>query len=237
MADQESIYQWNNLLPLGLVLLGIYALLRLSFWLLTRYLRQNKSGKRITKIMKRLVLFYVPVAWAILIVAFISIDYIRHGLLIAAAFILTFTYLKHYVSGLFLRTNPMIQIGAVVQDGDLKGLIQQIGSLGLVLGTATGEHFIWHGEFDKSGFSVIPPKSTTRLQSIYLKSELSPKEILDLLFDHPILAFAKSIELRASKKDQIFVLQYTLEKGAKKEDLTSFLEANGISSSLTENFE
>lgn len=237
MTDQESIYQWNNILPLGLILLGIYALLRLTYWFLTRYLRQNKSGKRINKAMNRLVLFYAPIAWAILIVAFISIDYVRHGLLIGAAFILSFSYLKHYVSGLFLRTNPMIQMGAVVQDGELKGLIHRIGSLGLVLGTSTGEHFIWHGEFEKSGFSVIPPKSTTRLQSIYLKSELTQKEILDLLFDHPILAFAKPIELRATKKDQQFILQYTLEKGAKKEDLTSFLIANGISSSQTENFE
>lgn len=235
--EQENLYNWNNLFALALILLAIYALLKLSHWLARRYLRQNKSGKRASRIMQRLSLFYAPIAWGIFIVAFISIDYIRHGLFIAAGFILSFTYLKHYVSGLFLRVNPMIQIGAVVQDRELKGLIQKIGSLGLVLGTSTGEHFIWHGEFEKLGFSIIPPKTTTRLQSIYLESELPQKQILDLLFDQPILAFSKPIELRATKKDHLFVLQYTLEKGAKKEDLTSFLSNNGISSSFTENFE
>ncbi|WP_296705404.1 hypothetical protein [Algoriphagus sp.] len=235
--NQENLYHWNNLFALGLILLGIFAILKVSHWLAKRYLRQNKSGKRVTRILKRLSLFYVPIAWGILIVAFISIDYIRHGLLIGAGFILTFPYLKHYISGLFLRENPMIQIGAVVQGKKLKGLIHKIGALGLVLGTSTGEHFIWHGEFEQSGFSVIPPKSTTRLQSIYLQSQLSKKQILDLLFDQPILAFSKPIDLRATKKDNLYVLQYTLEKGAKTEDLVSFLSENNISSSLTENFE
>lgn len=131
----------------------------------------------------------------------------------------------------------MIQIGAVVQGKKLRGLIHKIGALGLVLGTSTGEHFIWHGEFEQSGFSVIPPKSTTRLQLIYLHSQLSQKQILDLLFDQPILAFSKPIDLRATKKENLYVLQYTLEKGAKTEDLTNFLSDNSISSSLTENFE
>jgi hypothetical protein len=235
--EQENLYHWNNLFALGLILLGIYAILVAGHWLVKRYLRQNKSGKRITRIMKRLALFYVPLAWGILIVSFVSIDYIRHGILISVGFILTFPYLKHYISGLFLRENPMIQIGAVVQGKKIKGLIHKIGSLGLVLGTSTGEHFIWHGEFEQSGFSVIPPKSTTRLQSIYLQSQLSKKQILDLLFDQPILAYSKPIDLKATKKDHQFILQYTLEKGAKTEDLISFLNENSVSSSLTENFE
>jgi len=235
--EQENLYHWTNLFALGLMLIGIYVILKAAHWLAKRYLRQNKSGKRVTRVVKRLSLFYVPVAWGILIVAFITIDYIRHGLLIGVSFVLTFPYLKHYVSGLFLRANPMIQIGAVIQGNNLRGLINKIGSLGLVLGTSTGEHFIWHGEFEQSGFSVIPPKSTTRLQSIYLQSSLSKKQILDLLFDQPVLAFSKPIELRDTKKDQLFILQYTLEKGAKTEDLTSFLSENSITSSLTENFD
>ncbi|MFC3881828.1 hypothetical protein ACFOSV_16650 [Algoriphagus namhaensis] len=237
METTTDIFTWKDLWLLALVLLALYGLLHLIRLGFDRYMKQNRIGNRLKLSSKRFELFYIPMAWLILVIGFISIDPIWHGLFLGIAGLFAFPYLKNYVSGLFLKANPMLEIGAIVQNGEVRGLINRITSLGLVLGTSTGEQFVWYSQFEKMGFAVIAQQTNQRLQSVYLESDLSTSQILDVMFDHPVLSFGKKINLRPTKRKGIYLLQFALEQGAKTEDLTTFLEGHGIVTSLTEKFE
>lgn len=237
METNQELFEWKDLWLMALVLLAVYGLVHLIRLIFDRYMKQNRIGNRLKLGSKRFELFYIPLAWLLLLIGFVSINPIWHGLFTGIAGLFAFPYLKNYVSGLFLKANPMLEIGSIVQNGETRGLINRIASLGLVLGTSTGEQFVWYSQFEKMGFAVIAQQTNQRLQSVYLRSELLPSQILEVLFDHPVLSFGQKISVRPTKRKDIFLLQFALEQGAKTEDLTTYLEGKGIITSLTEKFE
>ncbi|MHA7128127.1 hypothetical protein [Algoriphagus namhaensis] len=238
MIEQaDNLFGWYNLGVLALILLVLYGLVHLLRLVIERYMKQNRVGYQLKLSSKRFELFYIPMAWLLLILGFVSIDPIWHGIFVGVVGIFAFPYLQNYVSGLFLKANPMLEIGAIVQSEEIRGLINRVASLGLVLGTSTGEQFVWYRDFEKMGFAVIAQQTNQRLQSVYLRSEMSASDILDVMFDHPVLCFGKKTTLRPAKNKGIYLLQFTLEHGAKAEDLMTYLESRGIVTSLTEKFE
>mgnify|MGYP000569058732 CR=1 FL=1 len=237
MEQDETIFGWQNLWMLALFLLVLYGLIYLLKLAMERYMAQNRIGNRLKLSSKRFELFYIPTAWLILILGFIAINPIWHGIFAGVVGIFTFPYLRNYVSGLFLKANPMLEVGALVQNEGTRGLINRVSRLGLILGTDTGEQFVWYRDFERMGFAVIAQETNQQLQSIYIKSEKTAAQILDILFDHPVLSFGNSSSLRATKSKDVFLYQFTLEQGAQIEDLSIYLAGHEIETSQTDKFE
>ncbi len=237
VANIESIFGWKDLGLLAILLVGLYVLVHFIRVAVERYLKENRIGNRLQMSTRRFELFYKPLAWLILLLGFISINPIWHGSFALTTGILAFPYLRNYVSGLFLRSNALLEIGATIQNQDKKGEISKINFLGLVLDTEKGEQFIWYRQFDKEGFVILSPQINLRQQTIYFKSEMPANQLLDTLFDHPSLSFGKRVSLRSTTVEDIYLFQFSLEQGAQLEDLTAYVNERGIESSLTEQFD
>lgn len=231
------MYHWNDLYALILIVFAIYLFLSLCFFGFTRYLKKRRINERYLALVKKLRIFYKPIAWLIIIGGFIALDSIAHGLIILLVAGFAYKHLGNYVSGLFIRASPMLATDTLVKAGKVQGRINRIGSLGMVLGTDQGERWVWYHSFDRTGFTLISNQTNVQHRAIYLRSELSKEALLDLISDHPILALGKPSTLKALTHENTFLLHYTLVKGARYEDFIHYLHDHEVMTNSNENFD
>ncbi|HSM62453.1 MAG TPA: hypothetical protein VK833_00800 [Gillisia sp.] len=164
---------------------------------------------------------------------FISINYITHSLLVLIIGIFGFPFIRNYLSGIIFKSNPIVSEGALIKSENLDGEINRLMILGMVVNTENGDQYVNYRNIEESGFTINSNKNRFLRQNIYLKTSLSKESILDLLFDNPILNFDEKPSLKDGLESDALILKYTLESGATTDDLTSFLNAHEIETSLT----
>ena len=228
---------WNDLYALILIVFAIYLFLSICFFALTRYLKKRRINDRYLALIKKSRLFYKPIAWIVIIGGFIALDPMTHGLIILLIAGFAYKQLGNYVSGLFIRASPMLATDAQVKAGKIRGRINRIGSLGMILGTDQGERWVWYNSFDRTGFTLISNQTNVQQRALYLRSDLSRESVLDLIFDHPILALGKTSNLKALATEKTFLLHYTLVKGARYEDFINYLHDHEVMTNSIENFD
>lgn len=228
---------WNDLLNLILFVFAIYLFLSLCIFLILRQLKKRRINDRYYILIRKVRLFYKPTAWLIILGGFISLDPITHGLLAIILGAFFFNPMRNYVSGLFIRASPMVVAGTLVKAGKIKGRINQIATLGMVLGTDQGERWVWYRSFDRVGFTLISNQTNVQQRAIYLKTPMKREHILDLIFNHPALALGQAPNLKSLDQDQTYLLHYTLVKGSRNEDLINFLHSKEIMTNQTEKFD
>ena len=228
---------WNDLLTLILIVFSIYLFLYLCIFLILQQLKKRRINDRYFNLIKKIRLFYKPIAWLVILGGFISLDPITHGLLAIIVGAFFFNHMRNYISGLFIRSSPMVVAGTLVQAGKIKGRINRIATLGMVLGTDQGERWVWYSSFDQVGFTLISNQTNVQQRAIYLKTSLKGESILDLIFNHPVLALGQAPNLKRLDQNNTYLLHYTLVKGTRNEDFINFLHANEILTNQTEKFD
>ncbi|MEB2785084.1 hypothetical protein [Algoriphagus persicinus] len=228
---------WNDLYALILIVFAIYLFLSLCFFGFTRYLKKRRINDRYLTLVKKIRLFYKPIAWLVIIGGFIALDPVTHGLIILLVAGFGYKQLGNYISGLFIRASPMLVTDTLVKAGKIHGRINRIGSLGMVLGTDQGERWVWYHSFDRTGFTLISNQTNVLQRALYLRSDLGKEGLLDLIFDHPILALGKPTNLKALANKNTFLMHYTLVKGARHEDFINYLHGHEVMTNSTENFD
>ncbi|WFO17179.1 hypothetical protein M601_005440 [Cellulophaga baltica 4] len=125
--------------------------------------------------------------------------------------------------------------GVSVTINDTTGEIKKFLPFGIVVNTEKGDCFINYTTIDTSGYTVNSKNDTVLRQTLFVKTPLSKSELLDLLFDNPLLNYKEAPVLKELEESGSLKLQYTLEKGIQAESLIAFLSAHQIETSLTNN--
>ncbi|NNL09160.1 MAG: hypothetical protein HKP38_08065 [Croceitalea sp.] len=233
MEEISTYYSWDGLLRLLLLLIAVYWALKFIAFIVKRFARRNVTNKKVGLFFDKMLIVYKPVAFVILLLDFISISYITHGMLLVILGVFGYQHIRNYISGLFFKTNPLVDTGVQITTYQYGGEIKKLLPFGLILNTEEGERYVDYQTVEKHGFSVNAAKDTTLRQTVYLHTPLQQNEILDKLFDNPILDFYQIPTLKATEEPETLRMQYTLEKGAATEDLIAFLNAHEIETSLT----
>jgi hypothetical protein len=228
---------WNDLLVLILIVSAIYILITFAYFGFTRYTKNKRIDKKYLALVYKIRLFYKPIAWIIAIGGFVALDPLTHGFITLLVVGFGYKQLGNYVSGLFIRASPLFAVDTLVKAGKIRGRINRIGSLGLVLSTDQGERWVWFNSFDHTGFTLISNHTNVQQRALYLKSEHSKEKLQNLIFDHPILVLGKPIILKSLPTENTFLLHYTLVKGAQHEDFINFLQEHDIQINSTEKFD
>ncbi|WP_372751734.1 mechanosensitive ion channel domain-containing protein [Labilibaculum sp.] len=236
MENIVILSTWKGLLGKLILLLIIFWVLKLATYFGQRFAKKNVSNKKIINLLLKAQLYYKPIAITILVLGFISINYITHSVLLIFVSVFTFFYIKNYVSGIFFNANPLVSKGAYITIGDFKGEVKSLQAFGLIINTEYGERFINYTKIEDLGFAINSNVHTKLRQTLYLHSQLPKEQILNLIFDNPILDFDQKPSIKNSKIPQVYQFQYTLENGAVAEDLIAFLNENKIETSVTNNF-
>ncbi|MBT8188127.1 MAG: hypothetical protein KJO73_10595, partial [Croceitalea sp.] len=82
MEEISTYYSWDGLLRLLLLLIAVYWALKFIAFIVKRFARRNVTNKKVGLFFDKLLIVYKPVAFVILLLDFISISYITHGMLL-----------------------------------------------------------------------------------------------------------------------------------------------------------
>lgn len=226
---------WIDLLNIIIFVIGFYVGLRL---LLFFYIRNRQNKRKTTKLdswLRKAKVFSTPLAFVIIIAAFININFEIHALVIVLLMVLTYRQLRNYIEGLFLRVHPLFAKGAMVKCGKIQGKIIRIAHLGVMLSTDAGERFVWYSTFDRSGFTILSHQIQSQKQTLYLRTEKFNKtKLLSLLFDHPVLVIGEPFHISPTSKQNVYFMEYTLEKGVLNSDMIQYLQDQGVETKNTD---
>lgn len=226
---------WQGLFSLVILLLALYWLFKLISYALEQFAKRNIANKRTILAIKKGLILFKPVALFLILLNFISINYITHTILLVIIGVFGYKHIKNYLNGISLKINPLINQGAVINTDIYKGEIKTLLPFGLILNTEAGERFINYSNIEHNGFAIASNDTRLLRQTLYLKSEDKTREqVLDILFDNPILNYEENPTLKKAEDNQL-KLQYTLESGATTEALIAFLEDKNITTNLTNN--
>ncbi|WP_027392453.1 hypothetical protein [Aquimarina latercula] len=231
----STLNTWRGLWSLFIFLIITYWAIQLIIYLLKRFAKRNLGNKRFINTIKKVALFYIPAASLILILDFISINYITHTIILVVISLFGYQYIKNYINGIFFRNNPLFREEVFVKIGDIEGEIEKVLPFGITISEEEGEHYINYSYVEKKGFTIKSDKDSSLRKTMYLKTDLAIEQLLDLLFDNPILNYNDPPSVTRDKESEKLKMQYTLEQGSATEDLIAFLKEQNIQTGLTHN--
>lgn len=149
----ESRFTWSRFFMVAIGLALLYFLLKFARQILnnTNYLGELRLP--LIKTIDRTLLFYEPIVLFILISLFILIRPPLHGLWALLLTIGGFTHIRNYISGRILQLDQGITLGNQIKFGGHKGIISNIGRLGLQLKSGKGKHHVSYSKLMSEGFT------------------------------------------------------------------------------------
>lgn len=220
---------WLDFLNIVLSVVGGYMVLRLLLFLHIRKSKNKRKTSRLDYWVRKAKVFSTPILFIIIIAAFININFELHALIIVLLAALSYRHLKNYTQGLFLRIHPLFTVDAIVSSGNIQGKILRITHLGVMLSTDAGERFIWYSAFENEGFTILSNQVQSQKKTLYLRSEKFNKtKLLSLLFEHPVLVLGAPFHINPTSKENVYFMEYTLEKGVHNSDLVQYLQDQGV---------
>lgn len=234
MGTIPQLNTWQGLFSLVIILIIAYWLLKLITYALNQFAKRNITNKKTIVTLTKVLMLYKPLAAILILLDFIFINYIVHTIILVIIGVFAYSQIKNYVNGIFLKLNPLINVDAIIRVSKYTGEIKKLMPLGLILSTENGERFINYSTIESNGFSIKSNDNSLLRQTLYLKTEKTQEQVLDMLFDNPILNFDENPTIKTAENN-LLKLQYTLEAGETTETLIAFLDKKNIQSTLTNN--
>ena len=228
METIENINTWEGFLALLFVLILGYWFLKGFAYAQERFTRKNAANRKLTKNLGRVLLVFKTLAVVILLLNLIAINPINHTIFLVVIGVFGFKHINNYINGIILKMNPLIHEGVILESNAWQGEIKRLLPFGLIINTETGERYMNYSEIEQRGFSIKSNENSLLRQTMYIESEVSMEGILDILFENPILNHEEFPSIKSSEQEQVFKLQYSLEKGASTDDLIAFLGQHNI---------
>lgn len=180
-----STGSWWWLLLVAALLLGTYFLLEFG-WRLVHAMRL-KAGVRdfVGKWLWRSRIVFEPVAIGILVVVFVIINPLVHGIAIGILIAGAFIHFRNYLSGRMLRLENSLRIGEEITTGEVQGEIIRMGRLGVKLREASGLRHLGYHQLVQQGYVLVSGSETGEFFSLHIRpqKELAAKVVEDELIN------------------------------------------------------
>jgi len=186
-------FSWANFLTIAVVLFALYFFLQFIHQILERFNILGNFQKHLKKWIYHLLLVYEPLVLLILGSVFILVYPLFHGLLIGLLLLVGFPHVKNYMSGRIVQFDNAIGLGKQISTKDLKGMISNVGRLGLKLSTNKGLSFVSYSQLLANGYLLESGEEIGGWYNLKI-SPTEPKEkvdyglqLMDLLATTPYL--------------------------------------------------
>lgn len=183
----EAYLSWFQFIMIALVITAIYLLLNRNRDLVKRLLRVHNLS------------LVNSIALVLLIVAFVMVNPMIHGLIVVFALLLFYPVLTAYIKGIIVTNNSEIETGDLVTIGKHTGKVADINLAGLKLLSANNNLFI---PFQIVGTEVIEKYKSdqTRYINFLCKQHdkagnLTVQDLEETIFNFHFLEMGSSIEI------------------------------------------
>lgn len=228
METGFKLNSWFGLFSLSIILFVVYWLIILAKIIFEKIATRNLANKKIIAVIDRVLLLFKPVAIMLLLLRFIAINYVTHTILLVVIGVFGYHHIKNYIFGLFLKMNPLINEGAIIKLDKKAGELKTFLPFGVILNTEQGECYVNYSALEQREFSVDSNHEDVLRQTLFLDGQQCPEQVMDILFDNPIIDFNEKPIIRKTEDNLHYKLQYTLENGASTQDLIAFLKEQNI---------
>jgi hypothetical protein len=194
-------FSWAGYLSLFIGLLVLYFVLQAAFRLAQRTSILGRWQNSIVKRIQQTLLVYEPIALFILVGAFILINPVFHGILVAFLLLTGFNHLRNYISGRIILFDSPNLVGKRMRTTGIEGVIAQTGRLGLQLETSEGLHTINYSPINTNGYTLLSGEEIGGVFLLNIKSSnpeqpiKDPIHLLDQLATAPYLDWNHKPEL------------------------------------------
>lgn len=171
----QSHFTWWNFFLVALALLAFYFILQFAKQVLTNTQFGGDLRLPLLNGVERILVFYEPLVILLLLSAFVLVNPPFHGMLAALVVIGSFTHIKNYISGRIMQMDKNITVGNRINVDKQKGVISDMGRLGLKLKTDKGTQYINYSKLMSDGFML---QSGEEIGGYY-QLKISPKEPKD----------------------------------------------------------
>ena len=238
MNIESFTISWSYWLLALLLIVVLYTLLTLLRNVLERVNLLGSKQSPILSFLKVMLPLYEPAAILFLLVGFIFINPMLHGLLVAFIFLLTFSFVKDYIHGRLFLLSHSLQKGERISTQNHSGLVRNIGRLGISLQVPEGVRFISYSSLMTNGFMLLKGEKIARLHQLLIKTkdeeQALPKvaTIENYLFSCPYIDWGLRPEIHPDKERQGMVAQVLVRKNEHLQFLISVIEEWGFSCSV-----
>ena len=228
----ETGITWTDFLELLGVLLVLYWILKFLGSILRKLTRKTSTKRIIGLIFSKGLIVFKPIAAVLLSLAFIGVNYKVHGILFLIVGVLVFSYAKSYLNGIAFKTNPLVYKGAHVISGDHEGEMLQLLPFGILIQETGRKSFVNYSDLEKNGFSILSKGNDVLRTTLYLPEAVVDEVVLDLMFDNPLVSFKDVPTLEKVSGQATKKLLFSMEKGAKVDDVIAYLVQYNINPTL-----
>lgn len=170
-----STGSWWLLLFTAAFLLGLFFLLEFC-WRLVQALNL-KPGPRefLHKWLWRTRIVYEPIAIGILVVAFVLINPLVHGIAATIVVAGAFPHFRNYLSGRLFRLENSLRMGEEINVGTVSGEVIRMGRLGIKVRESNGLHHIGYHRLVNDGYVLTSGSETGDFFNLLIKAENEEK--------------------------------------------------------------
>lgn len=233
-------FSWTGFLTLSIGLLGLYFILQAAYRLSQRTSILGRWQGRVIDRIRQTLLIYEPIALFLLVGAFILINPILHGILVAFLLLTGFSHLRNYISGrIILFETPNLR-GKRMRTGGVEGIVAQAGRLGLQVETSEGLHSLYYSQIQANGYTLLAGEEIGGVFQLYIerkgeeKKIKNPVHLLDQLATAPYVDWNHKPEMlhTYTEKEGVQVRVWVQEE-SHLYDLLSLIQEWGYLPSLT----
>ncbi|MTB51236.1 hypothetical protein [Lewinella sp. W8] len=189
---------WTFLLEATLILFLIYLGLRSLPLIVGLAGKGQVRNPRAIRVLHRVRVIYEAVASAIVVVLFLGVNLLPHGLLVGLLLLLLWNQLHDFFSGRFLGLRTEIQAGQQIVFGGQEAIIQREGPLGVILQFTKGTRHIPYRQLYQKGFTRLSGTHTSNFLELTLtpEEEVIPQSLAGHLLACPYLDWAHLPEVQ-----------------------------------------
>lgn len=197
-------FTWWDFFFAAIILLGIYFLLRFANKRLSSVSLEKPYIEVLKKVVYYSLVIYEPLVVLSLGSIFILIHPLQHGIIVAGLLIISFSHLRHYLSGRLLQLDKYLAVGKQIQLDHKKGVISDIKRTGLYVQTAEGRHFLNYTDLYEKGYTLVTNDDIGGFYQLRIKTpenQSGVEHLLDLLSTIPYLDWEYQPKIRPFESD------------------------------------
>jgi hypothetical protein len=232
--------EWGHFLMVLIVIIGLYTVIRLASYLMQKV--NILGGFQNQLDFKNLKLIFEPLALITLVVTFVMVNPIYHGLIVGIVVAASFSFIKNYFTGRIIQIENPLSLGMKVRINNLQGIISKISGSGLYLRTGKGAHFFSFSQLYSEGFMVLSGEEAGGFYQISLSPMNIDKDANSLLLLSDTLAMApyvdrnfspEIIQLNKEKKEDRYRVKVFVKEENHLYDLLSLMRELGFDSKIS----
>lgn len=156
MNLSDFLVSWGGFFRVLLVVVLVYLLLLLLRMIVLRRANGWQLSMGVKSWVSRLPEIFEPFGIIIVVVDFVMINPLVHGLLAGVLLLLLFPILRNYVNGRFLRLTEELRVGQRIQlaEGE-EGTVQRLEKTGLKLQTRNGIRNVSYTRLTREGITIL----------------------------------------------------------------------------------